>query len=276
MVNTSIKKKIKNISCLLLAIALAGCFEQPQNNEKQTVAASPAKEVNSAAFSQDEAVQTTEAVQPTIVPTTNEERLALLDSQNINAQSPKENRRLALFVRYTYFADNPERQLATLEQLIDEIAAMRQTRPDDHELTALYGSAISLQTVFFLDNLGKTNLLSKKGSRYLDRAVKNAPNHLGVRLYRGITYAEMPAFLGKARQAVKDFQMIKHVSDGFPGEQGSNQANEKFAAMINYYYAMALIKNQQQELGINLLTSLVGKDITPWSKRAAALKQEQG
>ncbi|WDE09102.1 hypothetical protein SG34_030500 [Thalassomonas viridans] len=268
---TSLKKKLNKSGWLLLAMAIAGCSEQaPQNESQAAASAEKVKAVSAVIPASDELVK------PTLVPTTNEERRVLLDSLNITADSPEDKKRLALFVRYTYFADNPQRQLATLEQLIAEIATMRESRPDDHELTALYGSAISLQTVFFLDNLGKTNLLSKKGSRYLDRAVKNAPNNLGVRLYRGITYAEMPAFLGKARQAVKDFQMIKHVSDGFSAGNSSRQESEKFAAMVNYYYAMALIKNQQQDQGIRLLTSLVGKEIVPWSKRAAALKQEQG
>ncbi|WDE02315.1 hypothetical protein [Thalassomonas actiniarum] len=270
---------MKNIGFLLLATALGGCSEQAeQTQEISESQAATATKINKANHASEQVLS--DSQQPTQVPTTNGERRALLESLNINGDSSVDDRRLALFVRYTYFADNPQRQLETLEQLIAEIADMRQTRPDDHELTALYGSAISLQTVFFLDNLGKTNLLSKKGSRYLDRAVKSAPNHLGVRLYRGITYAEMPAFLGKARQAVADFKLIKHASTAFPGKKSTDQANEqankKFAAMIDYYYAMALIKNQQQDRGIKQLTSLVGKNIAPWSARAATLKQEQG
>lgn len=282
MANLDLIKKIaliKNTGFLLLAIALGGCSEQAQQPE-QTGKSQVATAATTDKVMNADDLALVGSQQPTQVPTTNAERRVLLDSLNINKSSAAEDRRLALFVRYTYFADNPEHQLVTLEQLIEEIATMRQTRPDDHELTALYGSAISLQTVFFLDNLGKTNLLSKKGSRYLDRAVKSDPNHLGVRLYRGITYAEMPAFLGKARQAVTDFKLIKHASTAFPSKKSTNpannRANEKFAAMIDYYYAMALIKNQQQDTGIRQLTTLAGKNILPWSKRAATLKQEQG
>lgn len=281
VIKNKIKNKSKTIGMLLAIVALGGCFEsatqkqqqeQQQQQKNDSQAAVATKAVNSADLFRPELAQSDLAqpdfVQPTTVPTTNAERQVLLDALDIKTTSPVDKRRLALFVRYTYFADNKDRQLETLEQLVKEIAAMRETRPDDHELTALYGSAVSLQTVFFLDNLGKTNLLSKKGSRYLDRAVKNAPNHLGVRLYRGITYAEMPAFLGKARQAVEDFKLIKSASD--------ERTNDKFAAMINYYYAMALIKDQQQDSGIKHLTALAGKNISPWSERASALKKEKG
>ena len=271
MDNYITNNKLKNIGMLSLVVILSGCFD------------SDIKQTRESSTPQPEAVKTLDSadhtlanyIPATVVPTTNGERKALLAALNINADSPLDKRRLALFVRYTYFADNPDRQLQTLEQLIAEIAEMRQTRLDDHELTALYGSATSLQTVFFLDNLGKTNLLSKKGSRYLDRAVKSAPNHLGVRLYRGITYAEMPAFLGKARQAVTDFALLKSASR-FSEPKTTHPANDKFAAMIDYYHAMALIKDQQQSSGMEQLAVLAHKNITPWSQRAAVLKKEKG
>ncbi|NQY62556.1 MAG: hypothetical protein HRT38_02345 [Alteromonadaceae bacterium] len=257
--------KFKKIGMLILTVALGGCSEPAvqQKIETSPTTTITAKAVNPADFTQP----INSFTQPTRVPTTNTERQALLDSLNINADSPVDKRRLALFVRYTYFTDNKDRQLKTLEQLVKEIATMRKTRQDDHELTALYGSATSLQTVFFLDNLGKINFLSKKGSRYLDRAVKNAPNHLGVRLYRGITYAEMPAFLGKGRQAVEDFNLIKYATDAKIGD--------KFYAMTDYYHALALIKDQQKINGIKKLASLAGQNIAPWSERAATLLKEK-
>ena len=250
--------KFKNIGVLLLTIALGGCSESAAQHQKsETITVVTSRTLNSADF-----------IKPTTVPTTNTERQALLNSLNINADSSIDKRRLALFVRYTYFANSQDRQLKTLEQLVEEIAVMRKTRPDDHELTALHGSATCLQAVFFRNNLGRTNLLSKKGSRYLDRAVKNEPNHLGVRLYRGITYAEMPAFLGKGRQAVEDFSLIKNAA--------APETDDKFAAMVDYYYAMALIKDQQKNNGRKLLTSLIGKNIVPWSERAATLIKDKG
>ena len=252
-----------NIGLLLLTITLGGCSEPDVHKQSDSIAFLTASTVNAA-----KALNYEKFTKPTTVPTTNIERQALLKSLNIKTDSTTDERRLALFVRYTYFANSQDRQLNTLEQLVGEIAKMRKSRPDDHELTALYGSATCLQTVFFLDNLGKTNLLSKKGSRYLDSAVKSAPNHLGVRLYRGITYAEMPAFLGKGRQAVADFTLIKSATD--------SQTDEKFTAMVDYYYAMALLKNQQQKNGLELLAALVDKTIVPWSERAATLLKDKG
>lgn len=251
----------KDISVLFLVIALCSCSEPDVHKHSESLALLSASSVNTVNIANT--LNSDEFTKPTSVPTNNTERQALLKSLNINTESTIDERRLALFVRYTYFADNQDRQLETLEQLIKEIEEMREKRPEDHELTALYGSATSLQTVFYLNNLGKTNLLSKKGSRYLDRAVKSDPNHLGVRLYRGITYAEMPAFLGKGRQAVADFSLIKNATD--------SQTNESFIAMVDYYYSMALLKDQQKKSGLERLASLVNKGIVPWSVRAATL-----
>jgi hypothetical protein len=203
----------------------------------------------------------------TVVPTTNGKRQAMLDNLKLTKQSPLADQRLALFLRYTLLTGRQPR-LAPLEQLISEISEMVGQHKNDYELLALLGSATRLQTIFYLDNLGKTNLLAKKGSRYLDRAVKKAPKHLGVRLYRGITYAEMPGFLGKARQAVDDFSLLK-TAMGFKTEG-------EFSAMVDYYFAMALIKDQQQASGLKQLGLLAKRNIAPWSQRAAVLIKEKG
>jgi hypothetical protein len=243
---------------LLATITLAGCAEpQVINQEQGQTVEQPAA-----------VLQAGDYIQPTQVPTTNTARLAKLKSLNINADSPVQLRRFALFLRYAQLTNNQKPQLEVLEQLLVEVSELSASLKDDYELTALLGSATSLKTTFFLDNLGKTTLLSKKGSRYLDRAVKKAPNHLGVRLYRGITYAEMPAFLGKSRQAVEDFKLLKAGSDA--------QSSSDFIAMVDYYYAMALIKNQQQDSGLERLAQLAQKNITPWSDKASKLIKQEG
>ncbi len=239
---------------LLAAITLAGCAEPQVKN--QTVEQPTA------------ALQVGDYVQPTQVPTTNAARQAKLKSLNINTNSPLQQRRFALFVRYTQLTNNENPKLEVLEQLLGEISELSAKHKEDYELSALLGSATSFKTTFFLDDLGKTTLLSKKGSRYLDRAVKKAPNHLGVRLYRGITYAEMPAFLGKSRQAVEDFKQLRAGMDV--------TSSIDFVAMVDYYFAMALIKNQQQDSGLQKLTQLAQKDIMPWSDKAQKLIKQEG
>ena len=254
------KMGLKKLGLVILtAIGLTGCAEpqvKTQAVDQPTAAVQAADTVER------------NYIQPTQVPTTNAARQAKLKSLNITADSPIQQRRLALFVRYTQLTSNEKPELEVLDQLLVEITELTAKRKDDHELGALLGSATSLKTTFFLDNLGKVTLLSKKGSRYLDRAVKKAPNHLGVRLYRGITYAQMPAFLGKGRQAVGDFKLLKAGLDA--------KSSLDFIAMVDYYFAMALIKNQQQDSGLAQLAQLAQKNIAPWSSKASKLIQQEG
>lgn len=246
--------------------ALSGCSDAPQPAATEPVAQAPASAP----------IVTGKYIPATVVPVTNEKRQALLDSlkdstdnsTNNSTNNNAEQYRLSLFVRYTLMADNKNRQLDALEQLTEQISTLASQYKDDYELTALLGSATSLQAAFYPDNLGKTNLLAKKGSRYLDRAVKKAPKHLGVRLYRGITYTEMPAFLGKARQAVDDFSLLKMAM--------GPQMPQDFAAMVDYYFGLALIKDQQQKPGVRMLETVAKQNIQPWSMRAVLIIKEQG
>lgn len=203
-------------------------------------------------------------IQATVVPNNTSERQKLLTTLN----DSDEQQRLALFVRYTELSNNPKRQLVELDKLLEQVQNRHERNKDDNELTALLGSATCLKTLFFLDNLGKTNLLAKKGSRYLDRAVKNAPNNLGVRLYRGITYAEMPSFMGKARQAIEDFSHIKAGMD--------SSLPLDYSAMIHYYDAVAQLKNSNKDGALQQLHAVVAQNIAPWSARATQLIKEKG
>ncbi len=263
------KQTSLNLIIGLVVIGLAGCTEPPVKTQavEQPTAVAQAGDSIERNYIQQSYIQQS-YIQPTQVPTTNEARQAKLESLNINADSPVQLRRFALFLRYAQLTNSQKPKLEVLDQLLKEVSELSTKLKDDHELTALLGSATSLKAAFFLDNLGKTTLLSKKGSRYLDRAVKKAPNHLGVRLYRGITYAEMPAFLGKSRQAVEDFKLLKAGMDA--------NSSSDFVAMVDYYFAMALIKNQQQDLGLEQLTQLAQKNITPWSDKASRLIKQEG
>lgn len=208
-------------------------------------------------------------IKATQVPNSSQERQALL--KQLKQQNDAKAQRLALFVKYTEMT-NTAIEKDTLEQLLADIDTQLKANSDDHELRALLGSATSLKATFYLDDVGQTNLLAKKGGRQLDRAVKKAPNHLGVRMYRGITYAEMPAFLGKARFAKQDFETIKAAINADPATNGSK--NDDFIAMINYYHAMALIKDNQKDQGQALLNQVIQSQKTPWVAKAKTLLKE--
>lgn len=237
--------------CTLLMACSEHQAEKTVNNEPQNQQASAI-------------VASGDFIKATTVPNSSSERQTLL--KELNSKNDANSKRLALFVRYTELTNAAEIKQEVLEPLLKDIDAQLKANSGDHELRALFGSATSLQAIFHLEDVGQTNLLAKKGGRQLDRAVKKAPNHIGVRMYRGITYAEMPAFLGKARFAKQDFEAIKQAT-------GSN-ADGDYMAMINYYYAMALIKDNQKDQGQSLLNQVIKSQKAPWAVKAQALLKE--
>ena len=250
-----------SLNVIALSTLLMACSE-PQaektvNNEPQNQQASAT-------------VVSGDFIKATQVPNSTSKRQALL--KELQSKNDANSKRLALFVRYTELTNAAEIKQDVLEPLLKDIDAQLKANSDDHELRALFGSATSLQAIFHLEDVGQTNLLAKKGGRQLDRAVKKAPNHMGVRMYRGITYAEMPAFLGKARFAKQDFEAIKQAL----GSQtaAGNSADGDYIAMINYYYAMALIKDNQKDQGQSLLNQVIKSQKAPWAVKAQALLKE--
>ena len=247
-----IRSTLKSALVISLCAFFAACSEPQATSSNNDVGQQTSAKIATGEF--------TKATQ---VPNTSEDRIALI--AQLKQQNDAKAQRLSLFVRYTEMT-NAKVEQQSLEQLLTDIDRQLKANTNDHELRALFGSATSLQAIFYLEDVGQTNLLAKKGGRQLDRAVKKAPNHLGVRMYRGITYAEMPAFLGKARFAKQDFETIK-------AGIGTN-ADKDYMAMINYYHAMSLIKDNQKAQGQTLLNQVIQSQKAPWAARAETLLKE--
>lgn len=187
-----------------------------------------------------------------------------------------------LLLRLTLFSSDKNQTLAKLEAITQGLTRASELSAEqgkqDYELMAAMGSALSYQSIFYQADLGQMNLLSRKGMRYMDRAVKKAPNHLGVRLLRGLSYANMPAFLNRASFAVEDLSLLKNVLL-YEKEDGQGQdvkllsksivesakksplkkQDKLFIEFINYYLALSFYKNAQLESAKSLWQALSNK-----------------
>jgi len=189
-----------------------------------------------------------------------------------------------LLLRLSLFATDKDQSLKKLESISDSLAlASEQSAKSgnqDYELMAALGSALSYQSIFYQNDLGNMNLLSRKGMRYMDRAVKKAPNHLGIRLLRGISYANMPAFLNRASFAVTDLSLLKEglLNKSITDEQGKKTTFKKqsksFIEFINYFLALSLSKNEQLESAKRLWQALESNPDSQWSALASTRLKE--
>lgn len=242
---------------------LLGCSEPASKSAPEL----SDKESNSNVIATQTIDKKLQYIPATKIPTTDRLRKQQLAEISKAAATDFEKQRLALFIRFTLLANSKKPELEALERIIQELTTLTLAHPADIELSALLGSATSFQSIFYPEDSGKQRLLAKKGIRLMDRAIRRSPEHLGVRLQRGISYAAMPAFLGKARYAVDDLSIIKSAS---------NSDESHFIAMIDFYLGKALINNQQVQQGVALLQLLAERNLTPWSQQASDLIKEKG
>ena len=174
--------------------------------------------------------------------------------------------RKKLLLALALFSNDENQSLSKLESITKQLSEFSNVQPNDVEMMAAYGNALSYQAIFYQDNLGKMNLLSRKGMRLMDRAIKQAPNNLGARLLRGISYANMPSFLNRANFAVTDLSIIK--------QQTKLEPTDDFLNFVNYYLAMAFAKNNQPEQAKVLWQSLKSNASTIWQTKAIARLKE--
>ncbi|MGB0942629.1 MAG: hypothetical protein ACPGUE_09520 [Marinomonas sp.] len=207
------------------------------------------------------------------------EQEALLKQLNEKEGLTQEEVKQQLLLKLTLFSSDKNQTLAKLEAITQGLTRASEFSAEqgeqDYELMAAMGSALSYQSIFYQADLGQMNLLSRKGMRYMDRAVKKAPNHLGVRLLRGLSYANMPPFLNRASFAVEDLSLLKNVLlHGKEYRQGQDakllsksivesakksplkKQDKLFIEFINYYLALSFYKNAQLESAKSLWQTL--------------------
>ncbi|MCO7225530.1 hypothetical protein [Pleionea sp. CnH1-48] len=200
---------------------------------------------------------------PTLIPQSEKEQLALVDSfsqgkQQGHVDYPLEKK--VLLTKIALVTANPDVKLEQAQMVYDEAKSFAQKHKEDMEVKAALGSITSFMTIFHLNNYAKMAIYSRKGTRLMDYAVKKAPNHVGVRMQRGVSSAAMPAFLNRAHLAVEDLEFVKKH---YPVKQANG-----FNAFIDFYLATAYSKNNQLDQAKELLLKVQANDIQPWSERA--------
>ena len=272
MYNNSDKSMITSVraiyksSVVLLMMMLAACEQQAAMVSLDDQTEAKQKSVNSYTSDINAAAELKMTDKATIIPSNLNAQKQLLGQLEAQVKAGNDSKqRLMFFVRYAILVNSEQVSEVKLLKLIDDIKSYLKLNSEDYELVALLGSATSFSSVYYPQDTGKQQLLAKKGIRLLDRAKKNAPNHLGVRLQRGISYAAMPAFLGKAELAVKDLQFVKvhYPSDA------------ELIIMVNFYLGKALVNTAHKSEGVEILQTLVKQGMKPWSLKAAQIITEQ-
>jgi len=242
---------------LVLFILLTGCSESSAINE---VIEPPVKNL----------AQTNKVNEQYISPTfigsnVSQQKKILAQLTSLPTLSEAQVRQ-KLLILLALFSSDENQSLSKLQAITKQLAEFSDKKPNDYEVMAAYGNALSYQAIFYQNNYGQMNFVSRRGMRLMDRAVKQAPTNLGARLLRGVSYANMPSFLNRSSFAVTDLSIIK--------EQSKSEPTSEFLAFVNYYLAMALAKNNQPEQAKVLWKSLKNNTSTVWQARSIARLKE--
>lgn len=200
-------------------------------------------------------------IAPTLIPATQSERQLFI----LNYSKEQKDKQYIL-AKVALVAEDSSATLDDALDVVRLIDALSKENPEDMELLSALGSITSYLSTFYKNNLGKMNFYSRKGTRMMDRAIKNSPKNLGARLQRGIASASMPKFLNRAHLAVKDLSLVNEVIGLSNGTS--------FKSMVEFYLAMALSKTSETEKAKKLLVSLTEKDEGMWSLKAQTLLED--
>ena len=293
-----IQNPINKASVLLSALLLWACSNEEASGTAQAVTQANVSELSASEANTNKAssLEGEAAVQyqmPTFIGADPQAQTAMLNALNQQDRLSELAHKQQLLLRLSLFSSDQDQQLSTLQAISDDLIKASELSAkqgyQDYELMAAMGSALSYQSIFYQDDLGKMNLLSRKGMRYMDRAVKKVPNHLGVRLLRGISYANMPAFLNRSSFAVEDLSLLKSA---LLAAQKTNQVDRQsqaaelskkspfkkqdklFIEFIDYYLALSFYKNAKLQAAKNLWQSLEKNASDKWASLARTRLKE--
>ena len=272
---------IKLVSALSLSLVLFACSSEEDSLAlNQSEAVNLASSVTSEISNNGTGKALVHYQMPTYIGADQFEQEALLKQLDKQSLLTLLEQKQQLLLRLTLFSSDKNQTLKKLEAITQDLTLASELSgkngAQDYELMAAMGSALSYQSIFYQNDLGKMNLISRKGMRYMDRAVKKSPEHLGVRLFRGVSYANMPAFLNRASFAVTDLSLLKHtlLSDGVVKKRSNKKQDKLFIEFINYYLALSLSKNAQLEAAKKLWQALETNSTSQWSALASARLKE--
>ncbi|HPR17670.1 MAG TPA: DUF2271 domain-containing protein [Candidatus Cloacimonadota bacterium] len=122
-----------------------------------------------------------------------------------------------------------------LKEAVQLIENALKENPDSADLLAKYG--------FYLSQLAgqasmmEAGMLSEKAFQQFDKALALHPGHLNATLNRGILAVQVPKFMGKLKQGIKDLESIR-------SQYGSNPA---LYATSTYYLGIGYQKNEENQ-----------------------------
>jgi len=109
-----------------------------------------------------------------------------------------------------------EGDAAAVDQALTWFETILETDPKHAEALAFFGSACTLKardaSIFERMNW------VRKGTEAMDRAVKMAPQHIGVRTVRAINSYQLPSFLGRRSTADEDFATLRQWAEERPDD----------------------------------------------------------
>ena len=200
---------------------------------------------------------------PTRIAMTIEQRQQLIE-QAQHSDDPEKQRSAWLAELANITATNSKDE-QRIETLIQQLSQALTQAPNDAELMAALGSLYSYQSSLHTDNLAKLNILMRKGTRYMDRAIKLSPNHLGARLQRGLACANMPAFVKRAHFAIQDLTLVR--------DQVGQQYGPDFQAFVEFYLAQALLRDGQPNAARDMWHN-ASQHPTSWGKKSEQVLAE--
>ena len=203
-------------------------------------------------------------IEPTAIATAKEQR-----QQQVKTGWTSEvaiERRVAALAELALITTDTIEDLERIDRLLTRFQELLSGNKNDPELTAAMGSLYSYKASLFTDNLAKLSILSRKGTRFMDKAVKDGPKHLGARLQRGVACANMPPFVKRAHFAVEDLTIVR--------DQINEDYGVEFKNFVEYFLALATLRNGQESAARKLwkTASLRGDNLWATKSKEALAK----
>lgn len=108
-----------------------------------------------------------------------------------------------------------------------------EANPNSADLLAQYGICLSKQAGSA--SMMKAGMLSEQAFKQFDAALKIEPRHMKATLYRGILSIQVPSFMGKLHQGIKDLEDVRSKYGATPA----------LYITSNYYLGIGYQKNEE-------------------------------
>jgi tetratricopeptide (TPR) repeat protein len=135
------------------------------------------------------------------------------------------------------------KELATageLEEAAETLEKAKLENPNNPDILVELGNVYSKQAGS-TSNFLKAGKLSGQAFSMMDKALVIDPAHINAHLYRGILSVNVPKFMGKLKQGIKDLELI----------QTKYGANQNLYMVSSYYLGKGYQKNEEYEKAVS-------------------------